>query len=126
MQPHLQANDLRNLRQITIHIPPDLVDYPKDDQLRVLRQVTGCLRGKATLHRLLLVIVFALWSNGKLFEQIQEQSGEGWHRLRWFLDQLRQLRQDGRMESHTTVWSVARGNSGRSIERRAMRSSSPN
>lgn len=53
LQPHLQANDLRKLRQIMIHIPPDLVDYPKDDQLRVLRQVTGRLRGKVTLQRLL-------------------------------------------------------------------------
>jgi hypothetical protein len=63
----------------------------------LLRQVKGCLQEKATLRRLLLVIVFNLWSNGGL-QQIQKQSGEDWQRGKWILNQLRQLRQDGLMD----------------------------
>jgi len=55
------------------------------------------LQEKATLHRLLLVIVFEFSSSSALW-QIQKQSGEEWKRGKWFLDQLRHLRQDGLMD----------------------------
>jgi hypothetical protein len=95
------SGGLRSLRQITIHIPQDLVHYAKQYYLQgILRQVKECLREKAALHRLLLVIVFNVWPESEVLRQIKEQKSgeEWWHRAEWFLKQLRQLRQSGLMD----------------------------